>query len=209
MLLECFLFLGHYLYLSLATLSGIGCHIACCHTRFPLIRFRHALRTLAPLVSYVTISLPVFARYIGVSGCDVTRGKTMFNPTFLSACPDERYVADEAVLLSSNLKCNIQSDFIPHEGKIISNLCSDLNKFSDQFCLLNEETFQFYFFLHISSFVLAAVIKSSRFPECVFPGRFDVIGNSHQLFHIVVAIAIIAHSFLVEDAILDSIVPFG
>jgi adiponectin receptor len=31
------------------------------------------------------------------------------------------------------------------------------------------------------------------FPECRFPGKFDMYGSSHQLFHVLVVIATVLH----------------
>ena len=43
--------------------------------------------------------------------------------------------------------------------------------------------FQMHFFIS----VLAAIVNSLRFPENVFPGVFDVFGQSHNLLHVFVA----------------------
>ncbi|XP_002738862.3 membrane progestin receptor gamma-B-like [Saccoglossus kowalevskii] len=46
--------------------------------------------------------------------------------------------------------------------------------------------------LHARQFFLAFITASffaSHFPECIAPGMFDVIGHSHQLFHICGALA--------------------
>ncbi|TEY65334.1 hypothetical protein BOTCAL_0141g00190 [Botryotinia calthae] len=41
--------------------------------------------------------------------------------------------------------------------------------------------------------VLGAVIYSLRIPECCFPGKFDILGHSHQIFHTLVVAASIMH----------------
>ncbi|TGO90872.1 hypothetical protein BPOR_0048g00210 [Botrytis porri] len=41
--------------------------------------------------------------------------------------------------------------------------------------------------------VLGAMVYSLRIPECYFPGKFDIIGHSHQIFHILVVAASIMH----------------
>ncbi|KAF7948012.1 hypothetical protein EAE96_009080 [Botrytis aclada] len=41
--------------------------------------------------------------------------------------------------------------------------------------------------------VLGAVVYSLRIPECYFPGKFDIIGHSHQIFHILVVAASVMH----------------
>ncbi|TGO54018.1 hypothetical protein BCON_0114g00300 [Botryotinia convoluta] len=41
--------------------------------------------------------------------------------------------------------------------------------------------------------VLGVVVYSLRIPECYFPGKFDIIGHSHQIFHILVVAASVMH----------------
>ena len=36
---------------------------------------------------------------------------------------------------------------------------------------------------HMIVFFFAAVVNATKFPESIWPGRFDVVGHSHQLFH--------------------------
>ncbi|KAJ7054143.1 hemolysin-III related-domain-containing protein [Mycena amicta] len=42
-------------------------------------------------------------------------------------------------------------------------------------------------------YVGGALLYSERFPECRWPGRFDLIGSSHQIFHICSLLAVWAH----------------
>jgi hypothetical protein len=37
---------------------------------------------------------------------------------------------------------------------------------------------------HAFYFLLASFLNACKFPERLFPGYFDWLGNSHQLFHI-------------------------
>lgn len=36
------------------------------------------------------------------------------------------------------------------------------------------------------------MILQTKFPESRFPGKFDIVGSSHQLFHILVVFATVA-----------------
>ena len=45
-----------------------------------------------------------------------------------------------------------------------------------------------YFFRHVICTVLAGFMYSTRLPERLLPGRFDLIGNSHHFLHIFVAL---------------------
>ena len=42
-------------------------------------------------------------------------------------------------------------------------------------------------------YIFGAFLYGIRFPERIAPGKFDIWGNSHQLFHILVVIAALCH----------------
>lgn len=42
-------------------------------------------------------------------------------------------------------------------------------------------------------YILGAVIYAARVPERLRPGKYDILGSSHQIFHILVVCAAIAH----------------
>ncbi|XP_070565664.1 membrane progestin receptor gamma-A-like [Ptychodera flava] len=45
---------------------------------------------------------------------------------------------------------------------------------------------------HLRQFLIAPMVAflfATHFPECIAPGKFDVVGHSHQLFHVLVALA--------------------
>lgn len=42
-------------------------------------------------------------------------------------------------------------------------------------------------------YIIGAGLYAARFPERVRPGKFDIWGSSHQLFHILVVLAATAH----------------
>ena len=41
--------------------------------------------------------------------------------------------------------------------------------------------------------ILGAIIYAARFPERLRPGEFDILGSSHQIFHVLVVCAAVAH----------------
>ncbi|RDW75330.1 hypothetical protein BP6252_06472 [Coleophoma cylindrospora] len=47
---------------------------------------------------------------------------------------------------------------------------------------------------------LGAVFYSMRIPESVKPGRFDIVGASHQIFHVLVVVAACVHLWGILDA---------
>ena len=50
------------------------------------------------------------------------------------------------------------------------------------------------------SYVAGAILYIIRFPEKLFPGKFDYIGASHQIFHILVFLGALFHFFGSIDA---------
>ena len=46
------------------------------------------------------------------------------------------------------------------------------------------------FFIGGLSYVVGALIYILKFPERIWPGRFCIIGNSHQIFHVFVLIGV-------------------
>ena len=38
-------------------------------------------------------------------------------------------------------------------------------------------------------YIFGATFYATRFPECKWPGRFDLVFQSHQIFHVMVVIA--------------------
>lgn len=42
-------------------------------------------------------------------------------------------------------------------------------------------------------YILGAGIYAARVPERLYPGKFDIVGSSHQIFHVLVVCAALAH----------------
>lgn len=47
--------------------------------------------------------------------------------------------------------------------------------------------------LQAALYLLGAGLYAARLPEKLAPGRFDIWGSSHQLFHVLVVLAALAH----------------
>lgn len=48
-------------------------------------------------------------------------------------------------------------------------------------------------------YIAGAVIYALRIPEKFFPGKFDIMFHSHQIFHVFVVVAAIIHLFNIEE----------
>ncbi|QDZ21284.1 adipoR/hemolysin-III-related protein [Chloropicon primus] len=46
-----------------------------------------------------------------------------------------------------------------------------------------------------------ALVYATQFPECMFPGKFDIFFNSHQVFHVAIVFAAYTHYLAVMEAI--------
>ncbi|KIP07329.1 hypothetical protein PHLGIDRAFT_105796 [Phlebiopsis gigantea 11061_1 CR5-6] len=47
--------------------------------------------------------------------------------------------------------------------------------------------------IEIIAYLTGVLLYAERCPECIFPGRFDLVGASHQLFHICSLLAVTFH----------------
>lgn len=45
----------------------------------------------------------------------------------------------------------------------------------------------------VASYLTGVIVYAFRFPECLAPGRFDIWGHSHQLWHLAIVLAIYLH----------------
>lgn len=168
------------LYIPIAAGTGIVSHILCCHTRFPHVKCRYLLRTLTYAMPFVLISTPTIVR---------------MSEHILQIQINE-------TLRSDSDHCAV--NFTATRRYSSSNTCLSLHIENDH-CGLGNAVFPSYYPVHIMFFLIAAIFNVSRFPEGYFPGKFDIIGSSHQLFHIAIALGIITQSFIVEEALLDAI----
>ena len=45
-----------------------------------------------------------------------------------------------------------------------------------------------YWYGQLFLFFFIPIVNVSKFPECVWPGKFDIVGSSHQLMHILTSV---------------------
>ena len=64
----------------------------------------------------------------------------------------------------------------------------------------NNDTRFLFWYLGGITYIFGAILYLIRFPEKLFPGKFDFFGSSHQLLHISVLIAVIFHYIACLDA---------
>ncbi|KAL3421726.1 hemolysin-iii channel protein [Phlyctema vagabunda] len=57
-----------------------------------------------------------------------------------------------------------------------------------------------YYLLEGLILAVGAIFYSLKAPECYKPGRFDMVGASHQIFHVLVVVAALVHFWGILDA---------
>lgn len=65
---------------------------------------------------------------------------------------------------------------------------------------LNKQSGLPYYYVEGGVILLGALIYGTRFPERLYPGRFDIWGSSHQIFHVLVVLATSIHLLGVLNA---------
>ncbi|KAF9514463.1 hypothetical protein BS47DRAFT_1316810 [Hydnum rufescens UP504] len=73
--------------------------------------------------------------------------------------------------------------------------------FAVGFSRLSDEMGLLWILLSAACYLNGALIYASRVPERWYPGTFDIFGSSHQIFHIHVLFAVVAHYLSLLTAI--------
>ncbi|XP_076823248.1 membrane progestin receptor epsilon-like [Clavelina lepadiformis] len=62
------------------------------------------------------------------------------------------------------------------------------------------------FAIMIICFIISALLQGTKYPESFYPGKFDIIGHSHQIFHLLFAIVVFLQTLLIEWSLTEWIV---
>ncbi|CAK8691705.1 unnamed protein product [Clavelina lepadiformis] len=81
----------------------------------------------------------------------------------------------------------------------------DLNLLSLPCNLATSSTSANYFNETCLVMLLGAIIQALKIPERWLPGFFDIVGHSHQLFHLLTACGLYYQSLLIEPALLEAL----
>ncbi|XP_077976383.1 membrane progesterone receptor epsilon-like [Styela clava] len=202
-------------YIPVATALAILSHVLCCHTRFPHVKARYLLRTLTYVMPFVVISTPTLLRlrdHVTIPTMEANYTKLQFSiiPVVGAEPAEVQSTAFSYVYDHQSNACPINESCIENKRLVqqqqeTSTSDAEDNPKSAHLCGLAETTFPLYYTLHLMFFLVAAFFNVTRFPEQKFPGRFDVVGSSHQFFHMFIALGIIAQSVIVEEALLEAI----
>jgi adiponectin receptor len=54
-----------------------------------------------------------------------------------------------------------------------------------------------------AAYIFGCLLYILRFPERFWPGKFDFVGSSHQIFHIMVFVGVALHHYASVDTYYD------
>nr|CAB3264652.1 membrane progestin receptor gamma-B-like [Phallusia mammillata] len=68
-------------------------------------------------------------------------------------------------------------------------------------CNVGLGDFHWLFPVHCLMYFFSIFFTTTRFPEKYYPGSFDIVGHSHQFFHIFIALGLYTQNLLVENVL--------
>lgn len=155
-------------YVTIAMCITIMSNIMISASRFVISHNARGLLRLISLASqYIFVSLPLFYRLV-ISYFPATIRYMTYYLKFIFYSISS---SNQAVNATIN---NNDDD-------------NEYNKFMLNYQLNMNNESNYYFLLHIILTITSAFLYISHIPERFWPGKFDLIGQSHQLFHIVSA----------------------
>ncbi|XP_020575541.1 heptahelical transmembrane protein 4-like [Phalaenopsis equestris] len=177
-----------YLYLigaMFCLLSSCACHLLCCHSSFTCyltLRLDYAgisvliVSSFYPLVYYSFACLPFYRNlYLcSITLLGITTIIVSLSPFFESA----KFRAARAVLFA----CMGASGLVPIVHKMVA--------FGDRKEAVVSTLYEVAMGL---CYGVGAVVYGARVPERWIPGKFDIAGHSHQLFHVLVVAGAYMH----------------
>ena len=72
---------------------------------------------------------------------------------------------------------------------------------SYRYLLYTDASFRSRYICHLSYMIIAGIFQMTKIPECFFPRYFDIVGHSHQLFHVFVFLGLREMYWLVVEDI--------
>lgn len=147
-------------YVWLALGFTVLSNIISCSTRFILNRNkRGVLRAGSFIFQYIFVNLPLFYRFLAVHYPQVLTTYSYFFSFFSTS---QLYIIEP----SSATRSNSYNQTTRLEDTVLKN-----------------ESDKFYLAQFLAALV-SAFLYVSHVPESLFPGKFDLIGQSHQIFHL-------------------------
>lgn len=165
-------------YVLVAMCLSVTGNIMSCSSRFILNKKKRSLfRTVPFLLQYMFVSMPLFYRFLfyyypaGLQQFDFlfslfSSGELSSNSTVSKkvASLDNNFTVDErAATMSQSFRSSNINDYY-------------------YFFFVNKS--DFYYLVQFVTAGMSAVLYVFHVPERFWPGKFDLIGQSHQLFHL-------------------------
>jgi predicted membrane channel-forming protein YqfA (hemolysin III family) len=167
-------------YVFLAMLMCSVSNTMSCASRFVVSIHKRGLLRITPFIlQYIFISLPLIYKFTqsykpeSVDNLDVVLS---FLSTNKSNQTSDQY----------NKHIEVHDDFDVMNKLDLLNYNGTLSYFKEIFVHFFDfkSESDFYYFLHIGAAIIACCLYCFHIPERLFPGRFDILGSSHQIFHI-------------------------
>ena len=175
--------------------SGISFYGSCATIVFYYFNYQ----TLPPLVKSLGtafVVVVIFAAVLAMWVCCVTRVYSSASchviRTSVFAVPFVLGSIPPLARFTNNLS-NLMVDSANKNDSSVNNL--DLNVGYTE----NEVCFQY--FKHLIYISSAAAINIMKLPECKYPGNFDILGHSHQWFHILIFMGLRENFWMTMDDI--------
>jgi len=167
-----------FLAMFLCSLSNI----MSCASRFVVsIRKRGLLRVTPFILQYIFINLPLIYKFTSSYKPESLENLDLVF-SFLSSTHSNqtnKQYNHRFEIQNDSLAMN-KLDLLTYNGTLSYVKEAFVNFFN--FRLENES--DFYYFLHVGAAIGACCFYCFHVPERIFPGRFDILGSSHQIFHL-------------------------
>ena len=170
-------------YLWIAMAFCIIGNLMSCESRFIVSTFKKRLLRVTPFIGqYICVNSPVLYRlFLTYQPDKVETLNSIFS--YISSTSTFKIQSNDSSRFSYDL-----NDSNSHlNNYVLLNYNGSLSYFRSFFNFFN---FNFvcesdvYYFIHFAAALVSVCLYVFHIPERFFPGRFDIVGQSHQIFHL-------------------------
>ncbi|PRP87725.1 adiponectin receptor protein 2 [Planoprotostelium fungivorum] len=199
-----FFFFIYWVSLQWCMASSAGYHLFSCHSEGTMVcvaRLDYTgisgliLGSAAPAIFYAFYCHP-FWQILYLS-CMAILGITSMVGSFC-----EFFHADSFKMVRTGLFASTAAvGIIPVTHSVFIKRLEEFKQMLLEDTMIEQEDIYFGMLMMGALYTLGFIIYVTKFPECVFPGKFDLWFNSHQFWHIFVFAAALVHSSEPTDII--------
>ena len=159
-------------------------NVMSCASRFVISSSKRGILRLTPFVcQYIFINIPLAYKFIS-SYQPENIDKLDYVVSFLSSPPTaviatgREYQTNITYHNSTVLVRNLE--LLTYNGSL--NYVQGV--FTSMFDFKMQSESDFYYLMHIGAAIVSMLLYVFHVPERIYPGKFDIIGQSHQIFHL-------------------------